>query len=182
MKPVNNKILVRVNLKQKDTMLIDGIQLSTATKFESNFREKSPVIAEVVSGNSLLKKGDIIVTHHNHFYEPSPYHLQLDLYSIPFNRTIFAKVSKNGKLSAMCGNIIGERVPIKTEFEQPVEHQKKYVDRLLITDRGDTSYKNGTTIICRPNAPYDIVLNWNGVEKRITKVPSDQVVGILLKK
>lgn len=180
--PVNNKILVRVNLKQKDTMLVGGVELKTATSFDDNYRERSPVVAEVVTGNIFLKSGDIIICHHNHFYSPSPYYLQDDLFSIPFNKTVFAKVNKKGKLSPICGNMIGQRVPVKTELELPPEHQQKYIDRLFITDRGWTSYKNGTTILCRPNAPYDIVFNFNGVEKRVTKVPEDQVVGILLKK
>ncbi len=182
MKPVNNRILVRVNLKQKDTMLVGGVELKTATSFDENFRERSPVIAEVITGNHFLNSKDIIVCHHNHFYSPSPYYLQDDLFSIPFNKTIFAKVTKSGKLIPVCDNILGERVSIKTELELPVEHQQKYIDRLLITDKGWTSFKNGTTILCRPNAPYDIVYNFNGVEKRVTKVPLDQVCGYLLKK
>lgn len=177
MKPVNKKILVRVNILQKDTMIVGGIELSTATRFDTNYRERSPVIAEVVTGNHILKLGDIIVCHHNSFYLPSPYHLEDDLFSIPFGKTIFAKVSKNGKLSAICGNILGERVLVKTDLELPPEHQTKYVDRLFVTDKGWSSYRNGSTILCRPNAPYDIVYNFKGIENRVTKVPEDQVVG-----
>lgn len=181
MKPVNNKIIVRVNINQKDEMLVGGILLKTALSFDSNYREKSPVIAEVVEGNRFLKKGDIIVCHHNHFYAPSPYLLEGDLYSIPFNKTIFAKINKDGKLSALCGNILGDRVVIKNDLLVPPEFQKKYIDRILVTDRGWTTYKNGSTIFCRPNAPYDIVYNFGGVEMRKTKVDSDMVCGFLKK-
>lgn len=179
MKAVNNRIVVKVNMEQKETMIIGGITLSTATKFDSNYREKSPTVAEVIEGNNVLKSGDIIVCHHNHFYSPSPYQLEDNLFSIPFNKTIFAKVNKKGKLSAICGNVLGERVIIKNELEVSSEHQKKYIDRILLTDKGWTSYKNGSTVICRPNAPYDIVINWNGEERRITKVDSDMIVGYL---
>jgi len=177
--PTNNRIIVRVNLLQKSEMVIGGVLLKTASSFDTNYREKSPVIAEVVDGNGILKKGDIIVCHHNHFYSPSPYFMQDDLYSIPFNKTIFARVSKDGKLSAMCGNVLGDRVEIKTDLDLPPEFKKTYIDRLLVTDKGWTAFKNGTTVICRPNAPYDIVYNWGGVEIRKTKLDSDMICGFL---
>lgn len=179
MRTVNNRILVRVNINQKDEMLVGGVLIKTALSFDANYRERSPVIAEVVEGNNVLKQGDIIVCHHNHFYAPSPYYLQDDLYSIPFNKTIFAKVSKSGNLTAICGNVLGDRVTIKEDLLLPPEFRKSYVDRLLVTDKGWTTYKNGTTVICRPNAPYDIVYNWGGVEKRKTKLDSDMICGFL---
>lgn len=177
MKAVNNRILVKVNMEQKNSMMVGGIMLSTAIKFETNYREKSPVLAEVIEGNAKLTKGTIICVHHNHFYSPSPYQLEGDLFSIPFNKTIFATVNKNGNLSAVCGNVLGERVERKSLLH--VE-RSFYIDRILLKDKGWTSYKNGSTIICRPNAPYDIVYNWNGVERRVTKVDSDQICGILI--
>lgn len=179
MEAVNHRVIVKVNMKQKDTMLIGGVEFKTATSFDVNYRERSPVLAEVVEGNNFLKSGDIVVCHHNHFYSPSPYQLEDNLFSIPFNKTIFAKVSKNGKLSAICGNVLGERVEIKTTYELPPEYRKTYIDRIIIRDKGWTTFKTGTTIICKPNAPYDIVYNYNGVENRVTKVSDDMIVGYL---
>lgn len=175
----NGKILVRVNLKQKDETAIDGVVLKMANSFNANYRERSPVLAEVVEPKEPLKKGDIIVCHHNHFYDPSPYHVQDDLYSIPFNHTIFAKVTKKGNLKPLFGNILGERIVKKTELELPPEHQEKYIDRIKITDKGWTSYDNGSVVITRKNAPYDIVYNFNGIERTITKIPADQICAIL---
>ncbi len=182
MKAVNDRIVVRVNMQQKDSMLVGGILLSTATKFEANYRERSPVIAEVVNGNKFLVPGDIIITHHNHFYSPSPYFMYDDLFSIPFNKTIFAKVSNKGNLIPVCGNILGERIPIKTQLELPPEMQKKYVDRVLVTHKGWTPYKPGQIVFTRANAPYDIVWNWKGEERRVTKVNSEMITGILVSK
>lgn len=177
--PTNSKVLVRVDIKQKESMLIGGVLFSTAIKFEKNYREKSPVIAKVVEGNQAINNGDIIVCHHNHFYHPSPYHIQDDLYSIPFNHTIFAKVNNSGTLSAVCGNVLGERIPVKYDLDVPPEYQKTHPDRILIKDGGDTVYKPGIIAFTRPNAPYDIVYNWNGEEIRVTKVDSKQICGIL---
>lgn len=179
MKSVNNKIIVRVDLDQKNSMKIGEVVLSTAIKFDLNYREKSPVIAEVVSGNEWFKKRDLLIFHHNHFYSPSPYFLQDDLYAVPFNKTILAKINKDGTLSAVCGNILGQRISIENNLSIPIEHQKKYVDRLLVTDAGWTEYKKGQTVIHRLNAGYDIVYNLNGEEKRVTKLDSEQICGIL---
>lgn len=179
MKSVNDRIIVKVDMAQKDFAYHGEVRMHTALKFEHNYREKSPVIATIVSGNDYLKKGDIVITHHNHYYTPSPYHIEDDLFSIPFNKTIFAKINSSGNLKAICGNILGERIPIKTKFELPPEMEKKYIDRLLITDNGWTTFKKGTTILCKPNAPYDIVYNWEGVERRITKISSDMIVGLI---
>lgn len=165
---------------QKDTMMVGGIMLSTALKFEKNYREKSPVIAEVVRGNYYIHDGDIIVCHHNHFYPPSPYFVQDDLYSIPFNKTILGRVDSVGNISAVCGNVFGERVPIEVNLDLPPEFQKKHINRLVITDRGWTDYKEGELVFCRPNAPYDIVYNWNGEERRVTKLDSEQICGIFV--
>ena len=179
MKVVNNRIIVQVNMEQKNSMIVGGVLLHTALKFEVNYREKSPVIAKVVEGNKYLNKGDILICHHNHFYPPSPYFLEDDLYSIPFNKTIFAKINSEGKITPICGNILGERIPIKTEFEVPSESRKKYIDRILVTHKGWSKHKQGQIILCKPNAPYDIVYNFGGIEKRITKVSEDMVLGYL---
>lgn len=176
----NKRVIVRVDMEQKGFTLIGGVKMQMALKFEQNYREKSPVIATVVSGNNYLKEGDIIVTHHNHYLPPSPYQLEEDLFSIPFNKTIFAKVSKSGNLTAICGNVLGNRIPIETKFELPSEMQKTYIDRLIIADKGWSSFKNGTTVLHKPNAGYDIVYNWNGIEKRVTKVDCEQICGILI--
>lgn len=182
MKAVNGKILVRVDLEQKDFMMVGGFKLSTALKFEKNYREKSPVIAEVVDGNQFIKKGEVLICHHNHFYAPSPYHLYDDLYSIPFNKTILCKINNKGKVTPVCGNILGSRIEIPSQLEIPIEHRKTYTDRMLVTDNGWTLYKKGQVILTKPSSPYDIVYNFNGIENRITKVSEDMVVGILVDK
>mgnify|MGYP000149002535 FL=1 len=180
MKAANDKILVKVDLKQKNKMLIGDVLFSTALKYDTNYREKSPVMAEVVQGNKFISKGDILLCHHNMFYLPSPHHIQDDIFSIKFNnRTVFAKVLKNGRLSAICGNVLGERVIIPSNFDVPPEFKKSYTDRLKITDKGWTTFKNGTTVLCRPNAPYDIVYNFNNKEIRVTKLDSEQILGYI---
>ncbi len=174
MQAVNSRLIVEVDMSQKDSMIVCGTVVSSAIKFETNYREKSPVIAKVISGNTRIKNGQYIICHHNHFYSPSPYQIEDNIFSIPYNKTIFATISIKGKLKAVCGNILGSKIPIPNSMKN-----ETYIDRILVKDKGWTSYKNGSVILCRHNAPYDIVYNFEGVEYRVTKVNQEQVCGII---
>jgi len=177
MQSVNNRIIVRVDMAQKNRMKIGDIWVQSALLYNSNYREKSPVIAEVISGNHKLKEGMFICCHHNHFYHPSPYFLQDDLYSIPFNKTIFGFFKENGELIPVCDNVFGSRIEIPSTIPLPPEMVQKYNNKITCTNGHDTKYKKGETIFTRPNAPYDIVYNWDGNEIVVTKVSEDMIVG-----
>lgn len=177
--PTNGKIIVSVDLEQKSKMLIGGQEFFTATKFETNYRERSPTIATVVDGNGIVNSGDILLCHHNLFYLPSPYHLGGNEYSIPFSKVIFAKIKEGGVLEPMCGNVLVERVPIKYIMEVPVEMQKTYDTIYDIINAGYTRYKAGQRIFTRPSSGYTIVYNIGGEEKRAVKVDSDMICGVL---
>jgi hypothetical protein len=180
MKPVHGRIIVRVNPSQKDEMLWGDMLVKMTPLFETNYREKSPVVAEVIEGNEHLRKGDIVVCHHNHFQEHSPYYLYDDLYSIPFNKTIFAKFDSDGNMSPVCGNLICEYVYAESEFILPEEERKPLISQYQVIDPGWTIYKEGQTIFTRPHAGYMIVYHWNRQERRAVKVDSGQICGVLL--
>lgn len=178
--PVNNKILVRCNLDQKNEMSLNGVTVKMANLFEVNYREKSPVVCQVVKGNAYVLSGSILLAHHNTFYTPSPYHIGEDLFSIPFKSSIlFATVSDNGDLTPIKGNIICDRIKEESTLPLPPELQKTYIDRVRVIDGRGTPYRKGQVIFHRPNAGYDIVYIWQNIEKRVTKVPEDQVLGVL---
>lgn len=179
MKNVNDRILVRVDMRQKNEMVIGGVKCKTALKYEANYREKSPVIAQVIEGNKWLKENDAILCHHNHFYPPSPYFVQDDLYSIPANHTIFAILNPDGSVNPVYGNVIAERIPIETTLPLPPELRKYYADRGKIVDGGWTKYKIGDLVFTRPSAPYDIVYIFGDVEKRITKIDSQMICAVV---
>jgi hypothetical protein len=164
-------------MRQKDTISIGDITVFMALKFEPNYRERSPVVGEIIEGNKLIKSGQIAIFHHNHFYAPSPYFVQDDLFSVPFNQTVFGILTQDGDIEPMCGNIICERIEIPTFLPLPPEHRKTYIDRVRVLNPGTLSYPIGHIIFHTPNAGYDIVYNYNGAEKRVTKVHSDFVVG-----
>lgn len=180
MKPSNSKIIVSVNAEQKETFKIGDIEMRGAMKFEVNYRFKSPVTATVIEGNKYLRNGDTIITHHNNFYMPSPYHLEGDVFSIPAGKTVFAKIFTNGDLMPLYGNMLCERVDIPTSLPLPPEQRKKYINRVIVTDKGWTPYSNGQIVFHRPHAAYDIVYMFHGELKTITKLDSEQVCAVLL--
>ncbi len=177
--PVNNKIIVSVNMKQKDEAVIAGIKIKMGLKFDNNHREKSPVIAKVEQGNGYLKPGELIVTHHNHFYHPSPYFLYDCYYSIPINHTIFAILHEDGSLTPTYGNILGERIDVESTIMLPPESRMQHKDRIRITQSSNPNYSPGQLVFTRPSAPYDIVYNFGGVIKRVTKIWDQMICGAL---
>lgn len=176
---VNNKILVRVDITQKNRMKIGDTVVQTANQYDTNYRERSPVIAEVVEGNDYIKTGMMLCCHHNHFYDPSPYHLQDDIYSIPVNRTIFGYFDKKGNITPLCGNVLGEQLDIPTPLPLPPELVTQYKDRIVVTNGKGTNYRKGDLIFTKPSAPYIIVYHWNDVQKRVTKVDSTMICGVV---
>jgi hypothetical protein len=179
MPPVNNRILVKVDMRQKNSMKIGDVLVSTAMKYEVNGREKSPVIALVVMGNQYIKSGQFILCHHNHFYPPSPYYVAQDEFSIPANHTIFAILTEEGDINPVYGNVICERVPIETTLPLPPELRKHYTDRGKILNGGWTKYKTGDLVFTRPSAPYDIVYIFGDIEKRVTKINSEMICAVV---
>lgn len=177
MKAANDRIIVKVNMKQKDFMEIGGVKFRMAQLFETNYREKSPVVAEVVNGNKYVREGQVLCCHHNHFYPPSPYFLYEDLYSIPFNQTIFGILDTEGVLTPLCGNILCDRLEVETPLPLPPEQRTLYKDRVVVTNPGWTRYNTGQLLFHTPNAAYEIVYSVNSVESRIHKVHEEFIIG-----
>lgn len=180
MKSTNSRIIVRVDLTQKNTMMIGDIRFSMALKYETNFREKSPVIAEVISDGECIRQGECILCHHNHFYGKQ-YHLQDDLYSIPADHTIFAVLHPSGELSPVYGNVLAAKVEIETPLPVPPEQREHYKDRGLIIDGGWTEFKQGDLVFTRPSAIYEIVYIWGQQERRICKINSAMICAVVEK-
>lgn len=176
---VNSKILVSCDLEQKEFMEVGGMQLKMATLYETNYRERSPVLAISQQTKGEIVKGDILICHHNHFYAPSPYFISDNLYSIPFNHTIFAIIDKQGNPKPVCGNILVEKVDIPTVLPLPPEQREQYIDRYIVADAGYTPYKKGQMVFTKPNSGYEIVFNLNNQEKRAIKINSEMIVGYI---
>ncbi len=181
MKPTNNRVLVRVDQEQKSVMKIGETTFSMALKYEVNYREKSPVIAQVIQANDRLKEGDLLLCHHNHFYQPSPYYLQSDLFSIPANHTIFATIGLSGELTPVYGNVLADKVEIPSLLPLPPEMRQHFKDRGLIVDGGNTEFQPGDLVFTRPSAMYEIVYIFGEVEHRICKINSEMICAVVEK-
>lgn len=179
MNPTNQKIIVSVNQSQKDAVLIGDFVFKMVPKYEKNYRYRSPTVAIVIAGNKYVQNGDVLLCHHNLFYLPSPYHLYDDLFSVPFSKVLFARIDDAGELHPMCGNILGDRVEIPSEFPLPPDEKKYYHNRILIKSSSVPFCKPGDMILTRPDAPYDIIYNWAGQERTQTKVSADMVCGVV---
>ncbi len=179
MKATNGKVLVRVDMEQKNAMKIGDVVCKTANNFGTNYRERSPVIGVFDEGTEYFDKGDFALFHHNHFYHPSPYYLQDDLYSVPLNKTIFGLLNHNREMTPLFGNMICKKIPIPTALPLPPDEQKFYNDQYEIVDSGWTIYKTGDIIFTRPHSGYEIVYIFDKEEKRVIKVDSEMVCGIL---
>lgn len=176
MKVVNNKLLVRVNMEQKSLMSISGIELRTALQYGTNYRERSPVVAEVMETKSEFAMGDLILCHHNHFYGNSPYWLKDDLFSIPLNHTIFAIIDKDGEPKAVQGNIIAEQIEVPSFLPLPPEQMEVYKDRVKVLSNG-CGYKKGQLVFTKLHAPYIIIYIFNTVQRKVVKVNSEMIIG-----
>ena len=175
----HNRLLVRVDLSQKNSMMIGDVKCLTATRYQTNYRERSPVIAQVVDAHDRLNKGDFLLCHHNHFHLPSPYHLYDDLFSIPANHTIFAILYPSGELSPVYGNVLASKVEIETSFPVPPENREFHKDRGRILDGGWTEFRPGDLVFTRPSAIYEIVYIWGEEEKRICKINSEMICAVV---
>lgn len=181
MQSVNGKIIVSVDLSQKNKIVLNGVEFSTAMNYEINYREKSPTIATVVEGNDYVREGDVLITHHNNFYLPSPYHLGGDLFSIPFGKTIFLKLTSSGDIMPICGNLICKKIEVETPIPLPPEQRAYHINKYEVIDGGWTTYKKGDIVLTRPHSGYDIIYFFGGVRHSVTKVDSDMVCGVIKK-
>jgi hypothetical protein len=182
MRAVNNKIIVRADVDQKNTFIVGDVEVMAAALFEKNYREKSPVICQVEQGNEIVTKDEILICHHNTFYLPSPYHLFDDRYSIPCNGNIvFCKLNvSGGYLIPIYGNFFCTKVDIETVIPLPPSQRSQYNDRVVVTDSGYTNFKEGQLLFTRPFAAYEIVYNWEGQRRRIFKCPDFAVSGMFI--
>lgn len=174
MKTVNGKVLVSCNLKQKEKITIGGLTLRCANNYNTNYRERSPVVCATVD------KQEALIVHHNTLYTPSPFHLYDNVFSIPANgKVLFAKLNEDLSLEPMMGNFFCERIDIPSDFPLPPEYVKQYTDRVRVTNPGKTQYKSGQLLFTRPYSYYEIVYIINETEKRVVKCHEDMVVGYL---
>lgn len=179
MKPASGYIIVSVDLQQKDRAMIGGNSICTAYRYSVNYREKAPVVAQIVSGTTELPNGKWIVCNYCYFDWGSQYHLVDNLFSIPVDQEIFAFIEEDGELTPICGNLLVERVTKETIIEIPDDLKKQYWDRGIIesVSREIKEWVRGQFILWLFAADYGIRYTWNGVEKERIKIHESEIIG-----
>lgn len=167
-----------MDMEQKNSMTLGDITVKMASIYETNYREKSPVVGTIAETNEFLREGQIAVFHHNNFYLPSPYHLYEDLFSVPMGKTIFGVLDENGNINPTFGNMICERIEVETPFPVPPDQKKFHINQYRVLDGGWTVFRKEDTVFTRPHSGYEIIYIWDSMEKRVVKVDSDMVCGV----
>lgn len=179
MKSANEKIIVSVEYGQKRYANVGGVDMELAKQYNPNKRESNPIVCCVVSGNERIKEGEFILVHHNRFSENSPHHLGDNMYSIADNKSIYARLNKDGTPIQMNGNIIVERL---IEHDNPLipEHLRKVnKNKFKVVQKG-YGYNAGQYIFCHTYSDYEIVYVFAGKEHRVVKVYKDDILGKLV--
>jgi hypothetical protein len=175
---IEERIIVRVNEDQKDSLVAGGNHYSVAIKYATNHREKNPVLCEVVEGYGMIDKGTVLICHHNHFGTDSPYYYEDDLYSIPFNKNIFCVLDERGLPAPVCGNLVGRTLGkhLPGDFSFAPSHKKQdCIDRVQIAI-GAFGFSEGQVAFTYPYSPYEVVYNYNGEERRFFKIHKEDIV------
>jgi hypothetical protein len=180
MKPKKNFIVVQVSLDQKESIKIGDVNFQLVPKFTTNFREKNPVVGVVIDGNGVIKKGTILICHHNFFRDDSPYRIYDNYFSIPIGRQIFLNIDENGEPHGMFGNILAERIEQAHFLETPASYKKNYNDRVIVLENGEGLLK-GEEILTKVMADYEVVYIFNGIQKRLIRVFNEDIVAVIEK-
>lgn len=176
MKPAAGYIIVSVDLQQKDRAMIGGNSICTAYRYSHNYRDKAPVVAQIVEGTEALPAGKWLVCNYCYFDWGSQYHLYENLFSIPIDQELFAFVEDDGELTPICGNLLVERVTKETIIEIPDDLKKQYWDRGIVS-HGNIEYQSGMFILWLFAADYGIRYTWNGIERERIKIHESEIIG-----
>lgn len=177
--PANNKIIVSVEFSQKEKIAVGNTEMLLAKQYSTNRRESMPVVCRVINGNGHIKDGTFILVHHNRFGEHSPHHLENNLYSLAYNKSIFAKLDSKGDAKSMCGNIIVQYIYPETSIPIPAHLMIPNPHKYRVVSNG-FGYKKDQIIFAYDKADYEIVYVFNGEEKRVVKISSMDIVGKLV--
>lgn len=178
--PANNKLIVSVQYDQKESVDIGGDKIHLAKSFSSNRRESMPVLCRVIEGNDSIPSGTYLLVHHNRFVSTSPHHLGDNLYSLAYNTAIFAKLDEKGNPIGLCDNIFVSHIMDEHDLIPPhLQTKNKFKYKVLNDGFG---YLENDIIFAYEKANYEIIYVWEGIEKRVTKVISSDIVGKLVNK
>ncbi len=180
MKGVSGSIIVYCDTSQKEEAIIAGNKLKTGKKYNENFRERNPVIAEVITGTAHIPKGAYIICNYSHFDLESPYEISHGTYSIPVDGEIYVIINSDGSLTPICGNVLVERINQESIIDLPLELKRPHTNRGILLNDFENMEVNDF-VFWLPYSDYQICYTWNGEERTALKIHSSEIVGYLKK-
>lgn len=206
MRPTGNRVLVAVNMEQKNNYEIElssGLKLWMDSDFGTDNRIAKPVVARVVGGSKFmrdLKFGDLVLCHHNSFSRTTGNTIFGDtgvktengesIFSLETSM-IYVRIDAKGDSYPLPDFLICERIKevIETNLIIPDSAQKNYADRfkvLTVSDNNSEEYKGlfkaGDIVVCHPKSDYEIVYTLNKKPMRLIRVRCSDVLGFLNQK
>jgi hypothetical protein len=196
--PLANKVLVSVNLHQKDDAeieLIPGVKIWINHDFGVDGKVTQPslaVVRKVGSNVAGIYGNDVILCHHNTFRSivANGYRLGdlgmkdengLDIFSIPPS-FIHLKLDAEGNPYPLSGYFLVERVPyeVATDLVVPDSAKKNYKNKFKVLEvyEGSATVKKGDMIITHVMSDYEIHYNWKSKDRVAIRVKEDDVLAI----
>lgn len=170
MRILNENIMLEFDADQKQSVTIDGMHffiVPNRFKYHQNGRETNAVVAKVILAGKKtgIKNNTYVITSHN-VLNDGAYQIGANIIR-PFDRWILATINKEGELIPTAEHVICMRMPMPIEvngFWLPETAQKMYEDRVkVLTGEG---YEAGEVIGILKFADYEVIYNWNGVERK----------------
>jgi co-chaperonin GroES (HSP10) len=199
MTPLNHKILVAVDLTQKeeyDYQLAEGIDIVMRQDYGFDNKVAKPVLARVVQSapGYALQPGDAVLCHHNTFVmEQYPGYMlgsleEKDEYGhslfVIDPSMIYLKLDTDTQqVQPLPGNLIVERVEKKIDTFLIVPDSAKKTDpnifRVIQAGPECDSVQNGDIIFCYKHSDIEVHFNYNKKIYKVIRVRYTDVLGIV---
>lgn len=198
-KAIRGKVIVKSYNNQKEALKITGkngkvIELWMGRQFDVNNRRKNPVLCEVIDNNSkydYIKKGDLLLIHHNYLSDPmtNPFCLEYDsetgegVFSFIASNNIYCILRKDGIVTPVCENVIAERLSNKIETSfiivpETVKQEHEDRVRVLAVAPEVEGVSPGDVVAILDKADYEICYSWGKQDHTIIKVFKEDIIGV----
>lgn len=189
MHPIGNKIILRFDLSQKETLQYGTLKLYIPNRggLSENARESWATLAICVHGGKTdLKEGDLVVLVHTILDNPACWIERKDdiiTLTIPADgsETIYGKVGEKGEIIPMFGHLVCKRIDESNLSEiiiTPDAYKKVEPNKgIVVAASTNSQYHEGQTVLYHQYSDYELCYNINGEERKAIMVKSEDVVG-----
>ena len=190
MRPIGDKIILKYDKEQKETLLFGSLKLYIPNRglLNENGRIGFPTVAEVVHpGKTSFKKGDLAVLVHTVLDNPAIYietKGSIVTLTLPADGsvTIYGKLGDKGEVIPMFKHLVCRRIDEAPKSEiiiTPDTYKKSEPHKsIVISAASDSKYHAGQTILYYKYSDYELCYSVNGEDKTAIMVKSEDIVGV----